>query len=359
LGTGHIGTIFLVFLITLSIIPASLFSYAQTAEEQIQEQKEKIEKFQQEFLQDLAEREKMRELLDERSWNEVFPEIEKKVQEELAKGTIKDHAKLLVFSNMKTWGGIISDTDDVSYSLDEGGNSIIPFKCEPDPNFVPTKWYDVTLGGITSDNRGFIHFFIIQDGEILKDGKAIGSEPLVAAKDLCKGSFQIGGAANMPPLEKTQTSSSELVCGLGTVLKDGECVVEEKNEVVSEAGGGCLIATATYGSELAPQVQQLRELRDNTLLQTSSGTSFMTGFNEFYYSFSPIIADWERENPVFKESVKLTITPLLASLSILNYVNIDSEEEMLGYGISLILLNVGMYIVAPVGIGLFVVSRKN
>ena len=53
----------------------------------------------------------------------------------------------------------------------------------------------------------------------------------------------------------------------------------------TEEGGGCLIATATYGSELAPQVQQLRELRDNQLLQTESGTAFMSTFNDIYYSF--------------------------------------------------------------------------
>jgi len=51
-------------------------------------------------------------------------------------------------------------------------------------------------------------------------------------------------------------------------------------------GGGCLIATATYGSEMAPQVQLLREIRDNQLMNTGSGASFMTGFNQFYYSFS-------------------------------------------------------------------------
>ena len=115
----------------------------------------------------------------------------------------------------------------------------------------------------------------------------------------------------------------------------------------SSSGGGCLIATATFGSELAPQVQQLREIRDNSLLQTESGSAFMESFNQFYYSFSPSIADLERENHVFKEAVKLTITPLLSSLSLLNYVDMDSEVEVLGYGISLILLNVGMYFVAP------------
>jgi hypothetical protein len=126
------------------------------------------------------------------------------------------------------------------------------------------------------------------------------------------------------------------------VLKNGLCVAEQQ-----QGGGGCLIATAAFGSEMAPQIQFLREIRDNTVLQTESGTSFMAGFNQFYYSFSPAIADYERENPAFKEAVKLTLTPLLTSLTLLQYADIDSESEMLGYGIGVILLNIGMYFVAP------------
>ena len=121
--------------------------------------------------------------------------------------------------------------------------------------------------------------------------------------------------------------------------------------------GGCLIATATFGSEIAPQVQQLRELRDNKLLQTESGKSFMSSFNDFYYFFSPTISDWERENPIFKETVKIMITPMISSLSILNYVDMDSEASILGYGISLILLNIGMYFVAP-GIVIHTIRKK-
>ncbi len=129
---------------------------------------------------------------------------------------------------------------------------------------------------------------------------------------------------------------------------EGVVVVQVPAGDVSEnEGGGCLIATATYGSELATQVQQLRELRDNKLLQTESGSAFMESFNDFYYSFSPGIADYERENPIFKETVKLAITTMISSLSILNHVDIYSEAEVLGYGISLILLNVVMYIGVP------------
>ncbi len=118
-------------------------------------------------------------------------------------------------------------------------------------------------------------------------------------------------------------------------------------ELSTEENGGCLIATATFGSELAPQVQQLRELRDNTILTTETGTAFMSGFNQLYYSFSPTIADLERESTLFKEIVKLTITPLLTTLSILNYAEINSEQEMISYGVGIILMNVGIYFATP------------
>ena len=38
--------------------------------------------------------------------------------------------------------------------------------------------------------------------------------------------------------------------------------VQSDSEITNDESGGCLIATATFGSELSPQVQQLRELRD-------------------------------------------------------------------------------------------------
>ena len=182
--------------------------------------------------------------------------------------------------------------------------------------------------------------------------------------------FEYGGSSGAPVVEEetpepTQVvdeepevdeepimESSQPVCGPGTVLKNNVCVAEQQR------GGGCLIATAAFGSEMAPQVQFLREIRDGTVLQTQSGSTFMAGFNQFYYSFSPAIADYERENPAFKETVKIAITPMLTSLAILNYVDIDSEEEMLGYGIGIILLNIGMYFIAPAVIIFKIRNRK-
>ena len=129
------------------------------------------------------------------------------------------------------------------------------------------------------------------------------------------------------------------------IASQEDSIIKTSTETSTEEGGGCLIATATYGSEMAPQVQQLRELRDNQLLQTESGTAFMGMFNDIYYSFSPVIADYERENPYFKEAVKLTITPMISTLSLME--NANSESEVLGIGLSVIALNLGMYLGVP------------
>jgi hypothetical protein len=124
-----------------------------------------------------------------------------------------------------------------------------------------------------------------------------------------------------------------------------EYTSEPTEEQSNEEGGGCLIATAAYGSEMAPQVQLLREIRDNQLMNTESGSAFMSGFNELYYSFSPTIADMQRESPIFKEVVKLGLTPMISSLSLME--NANSESEVLGLGLSVIALNLGMYLGIP------------
>ena len=53
----------------------------------------------------------------------------------------------------------------------------------------------------------------------------------------------------------------------------------------------------------------------------------------------------ERENPVFKEIVKAGLTPMLSTLSIME--NANSESEVLGLGLSVIALNLGMYLGVP------------
>jgi len=129
------------------------------------------------------------------------------------------------------------------------------------------------------------------------------------------------------------------------ILSQESSIMTSSEDKSTEEGGGCLIATAAYGSEMSPQVQLLREIRDNQLMNTESGSAFMSGFNELYYSFSPTIADMQRENPMFKEAVKLGLTPMISSLAIME--NANSESEVLGLGLSVIALNLGMYLGVP------------
>ena len=144
--------------------------------------------------------------------------------------------------------------------------------------------------------------------------------------------------------DTSQLTTESIVCGPGTIEKDGMCIPEVDKEPIG--GGGCLIATATYDSELSSQIQYLRHIRDDVVLNTQSGQIFMQVFNNFYYSFSPYVSDLERNNPIFKETVKIVISTLLYSLSILND-KIKSEHEMIFYGIAIISFNILVYFILP------------
>ena len=147
--------------------------------------------------------------------------------------------------------------------------------------------------------------------------------------------------------------TSTLECAPGTELSaDGsQCVA-------ANADSGCLIATAAYGTELASQVQALREIRDGTLYSTESGSQFMAAFNDVYYSFSPAVADLEREHPAVRSAVRALLSPMLASLSIMSLADSGSENEVLAYGISVIALNLGMYVAAPVAAVAWAATRR-
>ena len=78
----------------------------------------------------------------------------------------------------------------------------------------------------------------------------------------------------------------------------------------------CLIATAAYGSPLTPQVQALRNFRDELVLKTFAGSQFMKAFNAWYYSFSPSIAHVISKSPSLAAVVRILIYPLVGILQV-------------------------------------------
>ena len=118
-------------------------------------------------------------------------------------------------------------------------------------------------------------------------------------------------------------------------------------EVEEDDQGGCLIATAAHGTELAPQVQYLREVRDSTLLTTESGRAFMSAFSAAYYSFSPQVADLERSHPALRQAVAALVAPMLYALSVVEAAEPGSETDAMLYGALAIAMVAGMYVAAP------------
>ncbi|MDB2445698.1 hypothetical protein N9W45_01140 [Nitrosopumilus sp.] len=225
--------------------------------------------------------------------------IEQTVQSKLNEKIPDGQAKLLIFSDTEWAGAFQSSNIEFTEISGQNDDSII-FECNS--NLGRQSLFGAKIQKLTQD--GYLELFVIQNQKIISQGS-------------------------------TETN-------FGEVYITDNCL---SNSAPTPQGGGCLIATAAYGSELAPQVQMLREIRDNKLMNTESGSAFMSGFNELYYTFSPTIADMERESPMFKEAVKLGLTPMLSTLSIME--NAETESEVLGLGLSVIALNLGMYIAAP------------
>ncbi|MFH0849108.1 MAG: CFI-box-CTERM domain-containing protein [archaeon] len=113
----------------------------------------------------------------------------------------------------------------------------------------------------------------------------------------------------------------------------------------------CIIASAAYGSELAPEAQYLREFRDNQIVASMAGSQFMKAFNAFYYSFSPAVAETVASQPVLKEVVRAAIYPLIGSLKaasiVPQYLSLDAESSAILSGILASVL-IGLIYASPI-----------
>ncbi len=92
----------------------------------------------------------------------------------------------------------------------------------------------------------------------------------------------------------------------------GEIVYTANSEPSSSSSGNfvavkCFIATAAYGSGLAPEVAVLREFRDRYLLTNRPGQAFV----EWYYAVSPPAAAFIAEHESLRAAVRLGLTPIV------------------------------------------------
>lgn len=102
----------------------------------------------------------------------------------------------------------------------------------------------------------------------------------------------------------------------------------------SGSGGGCFIASAAFGSYLEPEVQVLRDFRDNYLLTSGAGKFLVSS----YYRISPPIADFIAQHEILKTVVRVALTPVV-------------------YGVKYIYLTIGLAVVLLAATA-FALSRR-
>jgi peptide/nickel transport system substrate-binding protein len=160
-----------------------------------------------------------------------------------------------------------------------------------------------------------------KDGNVIAIGKAL-AEAVPGTAEIPAGEQAAFGVAITDKLQTYKTAWYTLVVESDQFVSNKVLLTPANSTYntislgtqINNPKSGCLIATAAFGSPLAPEVQQLRIFIDNIVMSTISGSDFMQAFNAWYYSFSPTFADFERQHPFLQSLVRLGILPLLAIL---------------------------------------------
>jgi len=137
-----------------------------------------------------------------------------------------------------------------------------------------------------------------------------------------------------PTVTVASTQTSVIPVASTATLLRATTTITTATQVVARP---CVIASAAYGSELAPQIGILREFRDRTVMVTFAGAQFMRVFNAFYYSFSPTVADATVANPILASLARTLIRPLITVLHVGSWIfyllPLSSELAALSVGI--------------------------
>jgi hypothetical protein len=117
-------------------------------------------------------------------------------------------------------------------------------------------------------------------------------------------------------------------CHSTTVTMNGNYNIMANFQEVSTAptNSTCFIATAAYGTPLAKGIQTLRQFRDKYLLTNPPGRAFV----DFYYRFSPPIAEFITEHPVLKPIVRAGLLPIVAMSTLAVNTTPTQKATMVG-----------------------------
>jgi DNA-binding beta-propeller fold protein YncE len=141
----------------------------------------------------------------------------------------------------------------------------------------------------------------------------------IACGTACQASFEVGTVVELSAIASGGSIfagwSGDADCSDGrvTMNRNGACVASFASlEPAPSAGfGGCFIATAAYGSDMAPEVARLRAFRDSYLLGHAAGRAFVRA----YYAWSPPLADYIRPRENLRRIVRAGLWPVVWTIA--------------------------------------------
>jgi len=157
------------------------------------------------------------------------------------------------------------------------------------------------------------------------------------------------------PGRSLQVRAAPPIPGERTVSID----VAQQAPPTTTPGRGCLVATAAYGSEMAPEVVYMRHVRDDLIGSTSAGRMLIAGFNAFYYPWSPVVAETIAGNELLRAVFRILLTPLvwivhataLVFLAITQIAGGLDAASVVAFLVAA-LMTIAVYVVLPLFVGM-------
>jgi len=113
---------------------------------------------------------------------------------------------------------------------------------------------------------------------------------------------------------ETQTTTAEILVESPTSITSIVNTAETTTNIAPSlplSPPHCVIATATFGSVLAPEVVYMRYVRDQLIGSTPSGRTLVEAFNTFYYAWSPAVAEVIAGNALPRVVFRIILLPLV------------------------------------------------
>jgi hypothetical protein len=213
--------------------------------------------------------------------------------------------------------GVISHSTQIMVTI-AGTPSVLAPVVVPDFAVRPSSGSVSVIQGLGAGTSVIVSSFNGFSSPVTFSASWVGNAPTGIAITVPQSVTPAPGGEASSPIGFTTTSTGSTGSFVVQVAGTSGSVTHATDITlqVNSVGPQCIIATATYGSSVAPQVQLLRNFRDDSILKTKAGSNFMIAFNAWYYSFSPPVANYIANNWAARTTMQALLYPMVGILGV-------------------------------------------